>query len=86
LWGGFGLVVTGVASRESSMMHVDSYEAPDVFHAFLAGRARGETPGRPQYHEIANLERQVAGLHAYVMALLGSRSWRLPTPLDALTS
>ncbi len=81
LWGGFGLVITGGGLGEPAIMRVDSYEAPEIFDAFLAARTRGDVSGRPTYHEIAHLEHQVAELRRYVTAIVRSRSWRLTTPL-----
>jgi hypothetical protein len=81
LWGGFALIVTGGASGEPPIMRIDSYEAPEVFDAFRRAQGRGEASGRPSYHEIAHLERQVDDHRAYLTSILGSRSWRLTKPL-----
>jgi hypothetical protein len=81
LWGGFALIVTGDSSGEPPLMHLDSYEAPEVFDAFRRAQGRGEASGRPSYHEIARLERQVDDDRAYLTSILGSRSWRITKPL-----
>jgi hypothetical protein len=79
LWGGFALVITG--GMYEDVMRLDTYKAPDVLDAFLTARSRGEASRRPRYHEIASLERQVADLRNSITTILGSRSWRLTTPL-----
>jgi hypothetical protein len=87
LWGGLGLVLTGSAV-DAEPMRLELEAMPEVFDAFLRATVDGSRSGVPRYHQVAQLERQVAELkaaarelNASVASLLQSRSWRLTEPL-----
>jgi hypothetical protein len=87
LRGGLGLVITSVEVNDQPM-RLELEAMPDVFDAFLTASTGGSGAGRPRYHEIARLERQVAELRASMTSLNASlasvtesRSWRLTRPL-----
>lgn len=81
LWGGLGLVVTGLDFiRPASTDVRRPYEAVDVYSTFRRA-VKGGGGERPAYGELHRLEREVAQVRDSMRLMERSLSWRLTSPL-----